>query len=185
MLDGRVTGGAHGCVDTSGNQSDCPSAELTTTRTTTTGDHHHQLQQQWDLDREQRHRIEACLMDDLGVVDPEEVAAIYRQSDFLWFRYRYMERLGRSRNCEKMRRSRNNSNSNHDDHWLTPGQQMNDQTHVLKRQKINEAAKRWREAKRQKYIENQISVMYLTNKVSEMKDIKRRLLKDNSDILAE
>ncbi|XP_050053884.1 transcription factor mef2A-like [Aphis gossypii] len=182
MLDGRVIGGG---MDISANRSDCPSPESTTTCTTTTDDHHHfnnlhhqqkQQQQQRDLDRDHRHRIKACDMDDLDVVDPEEVAAIYRQSDFLSFRHRYMESLGPPRNFEKMRRS-NNNNNNNDDHRLSSGQQQYDQSYVMKRQKNNEAAKRSRDAKRQKYIENQISVMYLTKKVSEMKDIKRRLLK--------
>ncbi|XP_060836560.1 GATA zinc finger domain-containing protein 10-like [Rhopalosiphum padi] len=190
MLDGRVIGGACGGIDISANRSDCPSPESTTTCTTTTDDHHHfnhhhhQQQQQRDLDREHHHRIKACDMDDLDVVDPEEVAAIYRQSDFLSFRHRYMESLGPPRNFEKMRRSSNNNNNNsssssnnNDDHRMTSGQQQYDQTYVMKRQKNNEAAKRSRDAKRQKYIENQISVMYLTKKVSEMKDIKRRLLK--------
>ncbi|CAI6367006.1 unnamed protein product [Macrosiphum euphorbiae] len=187
MVDGRVSGGAYGGLDISANRSDCPSPESTTTCTTTTDDHHlfhHHHQQQRDLDRDHRHRINA--MDDMDVVDPEEVAAIYRQSDFLSFRHRYMESLGPPRNFEKMRRSNNNNNNNSsgssnndDDH------QQYDQSYVMKRQKNNEAAKRSRDAKRQKYIENQISVMYLTKKVSEMKDIKRRLLKANSNIFAE
>lgn len=196
MHDGRVTGGSYGGVDISANRSDCPSPESTTTCTTTTDDHHlfqHHHQQQRDLDREHRQRMKACAMDDMDVVDPEEVAAIYRQSDFLSFRHRYMESLGPPRNFEKMRRSNNNnnnnssssSNNNDDDHRLTPGQQQYDQSYVMKRQKNNEAAKRSRDAKRQKYIENQISVMYLTKKVSEMKDIKRRLLKANSNIFSE
>ncbi|XP_025410516.1 bromodomain-containing protein 4A-like isoform X2 [Sipha flava] len=101
-------------------------------------------------------------------VDPEEVAAIYRQSDFVSFRNRYLESLGPPKNFEKMRRSIPNK--------MNGGQHMFDQTYVMKRQKNNEAAKRSRDAKRQKYIENQISVMYLTKKVSELKEIKRRLL---------
>lgn len=197
MLDGRVTGsGSYGGADISASRSDCPSPESTTTCTTTTDDHHqfhHHHQQHRDLDREHRHHIKACAMDDMDVVDPEEVAAIYRQSDFLSFRHRYMESLGPPRNFEKMRRSNNNnnnnssrsSNNNDDDHRSEHGQQQYDQSYVMKRQKNNEAAKRSRDAKRQKYIENQISVMYLTKKVSEMKDIKRRLLKANSNILAE
>ncbi|XP_025198481.1 DNA N6-methyl adenine demethylase-like [Melanaphis sacchari] len=180
MLDGRVTGGAYGGVDICANRSDCPSPESTTTDDHHHFNHHHRLQQQQqqqqrDLDREHRHIIKECDMDDMDDVDPEDVAAIYKQSDFLSFRNRYIESLGPPRNFEKMRRS--NNNNNNDDHRLMPGQQQYDQTYVMKRQKNNEAAKRSRDAKRQKYIENQISVMYLTKKVSEMKDIKRRLLK--------
>lgn len=103
-------------------------------------------------------------------VDPEEIAAIYRQSDFVSFRNRYLESLGPPKNFEKMRRSVPNKKPQMN------GQQSYDQSYVMKRQKNNEAAKRSRDAKRQKYIENQISVMYLTKKVSEMKEIKRRLL---------
>lgn len=119
----------------------------------------------------------------MEVVDPEEVEAIYRQSDFFWFRLRYMESLGRTRNFKGMRRSRNNSSKNNNE--LAPGQQQYDQSYVKKRQRINEAAKRSRDAKRQKYIENQIRVMYLTKKLSEMKEIKERMLKTNNNILAE
>lgn len=131
-------------MDSSGGRSDdCMSPESTTV------DHH----------------VNMC---DNPDVDPEEVAAIYRQSDFVSFRNRYLESLGPPKNFEKMRRSVPNK--------LNGGQHMFDQTYVMKRQKNNEAAKRSRDAKRQKYIENQISVMYLTRKVSEMKEIKRRLL---------
>ncbi|VVC42559.1 Hypothetical protein CINCED_3A010394 [Cinara cedri] len=105
------------------------------------------------------------------VIEPdemaEEIAAIYRQSDFIMFRQRYLESLGPPKNFEKMRRS-------------VPGKRFGgggpDHVYVMKRQKNNEAAKRSRDAKRQKYIENQISVIYLTKKVNEMKEIKRRLL---------
>jgi len=107
---------------------------------------------------------------DLDTVEPDEIAAIYRQSDFVSFRQRYMDSLGPPRNFEKMRRSIPNKKIG------GLGQQQYDQTYVVKRQKNNEAAKKSRDAKRQKYIENQISVMYLTKKVSEMKEIKRRLL---------
>lgn len=108
-------------------------------------------------------------LDAADAIDPEEIAAIYRQSDFVAFRQRYMDSLGPPRNFEKMRRSIPNKKIG------GLGQQY-DQTYVVKRQKNNEAAKKSRDAKRQKYIENQISVMYLTKKVSEMKEIKRRLL---------
>lgn len=99
-------------------------------------------------------------------VEPEEVAAIYRQSDFLSFRQRYLESLGPPKNFEKMRRTVPSKRPVPD----------GDVTYVMKRKKNNEAAKRSRDAKRQKYIENQISVMYLTKKVNEMKEIKRRLM---------
>ncbi|XP_050521095.1 uncharacterized protein LOC126894258 [Daktulosphaira vitifoliae] len=108
--------------------------------------------------------------DDVRDVDPEEIAAIYRQTDFVAFRQRYLESLGPPKNFEKMRRSVPNKKP------PGPDGQQSDQTYVMKRKKNNEAAKRSRDAKRQKYIENQISVMYLTKKVSEMKEIKRRLL---------
>lgn len=108
---------------------------------------------------------------DLDDVDADEIAAIYRQSDFLSFRQRYIDSLGPPRNFEKMRRSVPNKKISNGG-----GQQSYDQTYVVKRQKNNEAAKKSRDAKRQKYIENQISVLYLTKKVSEMKEIKRRLL---------
>ncbi|XP_050429322.1 D site-binding protein-like [Adelges cooleyi] len=107
--------------------------------------------------------------DDLRDVDPDEIAAIYKQSDFVAFRQRYLESLGPPKNFEKMRRSVPNKKPPGPD-----GQQCD--TYVMKRKKNNEAAKRSRDAKRQKYVENQISVMYLTKKVSEMKEIKRRLL---------
>lgn len=58
---------------------------------------------------------------------------------------------------------------------LINGHQM-DKSYVMKRLKNNEAAKRSRDAKRQKYIENKISVMYLTKKVNELREIKRQLL---------
>lgn len=117
----------------------------------------------------ERRRALSLLEDDPNM-DPEEIAdeiaAIYRQSDFVSFRQRYLESLGPPKNFEKMRRSVPSK-------WCGGGP---DHLYVMKRQKNNEAAKRSRDAKRQKYIENQISVMYLSKKVSEMKDIKRRLL---------
>lgn len=135
----------------------------------TTVDHHHHHHHRDDV---QRNRLQLLMNaydnDDLphDPVDPEEVAAIYKQSDFVSFRNRYLESLGPPKNFEKMRRSVPNKKPHQD----------GDVTYVMKRKKNNEAAKRSRDAKRQKYIENQISVMYLTKKVSEMKEIKRRLL---------
>lgn len=156
-------------------------------------DHHQQPQQQWDLDPEHRPHIEACATDDSDVVDPEEVAAIYRQSEFLSLRQRYMESLKPPRNINKIRQSSNNNNNNNnnsscsndnDNRGLTAGQQQKDQTSIMKRKRNNEAARRSWGAKRQKYFENQVKVMYLNKKVSEMKDIKKRLLKANGNILA-
>lgn len=139
-------GGRDGGLSSSG-RSDCASPEST-------------------IDERRRILEEDPIMDPEEVA--EEIAAIYRQSDFIAFRQRYLENLGPPKNFEKMRRS-------------VPGKRFGgggpDHIYVMKRQKNNEAAKRSRDAKRQKYIENQISVMYLTKKVSEMKEIKKRLLR--------
>lgn len=100
-------------------------------------------------------------------VDAEDIADIYRTSEFMSFRQRYMDSLGPPRNYEKMRRS-------------VPANKREppafDVMYAQKRVKNNEAAKKSRDAKRQKFLENQISVMYLTKKIREMNDLKRRLL---------
>ncbi|KAL4083484.1 hypothetical protein QTP88_028800 [Uroleucon formosanum] len=204
-------------------------------------DHHQQQQQQRDLDKEQHHHTKECATDGMDVVNAEE-AAIYRQSDFLSFRRRYMRSLRPPMNIKKMRPSSNNnsgsgssssgsssssssgsgssssgsssgsssssssdsssssgssssssdssssssdsssssgssssssdssssssgssssSSSNNDSHLLTAGKQRNN----TKRKK-NEAAKLSWDDKQQKYFENQIRVMYLTNKLT-------------------
>ncbi|XP_060855548.1 uncharacterized protein LOC132933249 [Metopolophium dirhodum] len=150
----------------------------------TTDDHYHfhrqQQQLQRGLDRENRQHLESC--------------ARSRQSDFSSIRYQYMESLEPPMNVEKTRQTTNNndnnnssrsSNNNYDEQGLTPGQQHYDQTYVMDLQRNNELARRLQDAKRQKYVENQIIVMYLTKKVKKMEDIKRRLLMANSNILSE
>lgn len=178
---GGIGDGGPSCDDSaslsgcSGGRSDCQSPESTTTTADLRHRYRAELRQQRHDDHLHRHRAmrmrsSAPDVPDLDTVEPDEIAAIYRQSDFVSFRQRYMDSLGPPRNFEKMRRSIPNKKIG------GLGQQQYDQTYVVKRQKNNEAAKKSRDAKRQKYIENQISVMYLTKKVSEMKEIKRRLL---------
>lgn len=149
-MDERETRGDEGF--SSSGQSDCPSPD-------------------WSVEGiAERRRIYRILTEEPHF-EPEEmaeeIAAIYRQADFILFRQRYLDSLGPPKNFEKMRRS-------------VPSKRIagggSDHMYVMKRQKNNEAAKRSRDAKRQKYIENQISVLYLTKKVNEMKEIKRRLL---------
>lgn len=105
-------------------------------------------------------------------VDAEDIADIYRTAEFQAFRQRYMDSLGPPRNYEKMRRSVP-ANKQRGNGGQPPAY---DVSYAQKRMKNNEAAKKSRDAKRQKFLENQISVMYLTKKIREMNDLKRRLL---------
>lgn len=106
-------------------------------------------------------------------VNADDVADIYNSSEFLSFRQRYMDSLGPPRNYEKMRRSMPANKRSGGGGGQPPAY---DVMYAQKRMKNNEAAKKSRDAKRQKFLENQISVMYLSKKIREMNEMKRRLL---------
>lgn len=102
-------------------------------------------------------------------VRDEDVADIYRTAEFLSFRQRYIDSLGPPRNYEKMRRSVPSDRR-------TGLSLAYDPSYLQKRMKNNEAAKKSRDAKRQNFIENQICVMYLTKKIRDLNEMKRRLV---------
>lgn len=107
---------------------------------------------------------DADLPDD---VDANEIAEIYRESEFLEFRQQYMDNLGLSKNVENSERSALNR--------ILNGNQKN-KSYVIKKIKKKEAVRRFREAKWQNTIENKIKIMYLEIKINEMNELKRQFM---------
>lgn len=101
------------------------------------------------------------------ISEREEIEAIYKEEEFLAFRQHYLDCLGPPKNFHKMRRAVPRK--------VVAGQQV-DHRYLQRRLMNNASAKRSRDNKRQRFVENQISVMYLQYKVKELLAIKDSLL---------
>lgn len=99
--------------------------------------------------------------------EQKDLTDMYEADEFKAFRQYYVDCLGPPKSFDKMKRSVPRK--------LAAGQQVDEQ-YLLKRLKNNAAAKRSRDSKRLKFVDNQISVMYLQFKVQQLMRVKYGLL---------